>query len=699
MAGATEVYAVRGMHCASCVGRLTAALREVPGVLDARVSLAAEEAVLHVDPARFDRAAVREVAGFLLAPAGAARDESPALGRDAALALALAFPATLFGMHLVHGVPHRVADLLALAATAPVMLHCARPFTRGALALLRRGAADMNTLVALGSWTAFLWSALLLVAPSLRATEHLWFDSAAMIVALLLLGRWLEARAKRRAGDAIRRLLELAPPSELRPGDLFVVRPGERVPVDAEVVEGESAVDESMLTGESLPVAKGPGDTVSAGTMNREGSLRCRAVRVGSETRLARIVRAVREAQASRAPVQALVDRIAGVFVPVVLAVALATAGVWGWGAGDPAAAVIRAVTVLIVACPCAMGLATPAAVMVAVGRGAERGILFRDASALEAAARVDAVAFDKTGTLTRGEPRVVEIAPLPGVTERELLDVAAAAEFLSEHPFARAIVEEARARGIDPRPVARFRAAPGRGVRASLDGAEVLVGSLRFLASEGVDVASLAPPAGEGAVAGVVRAGAPLGLIRLADTPRPEAAEAVRALVGLGLRPVMLTGDSEGAARAVAAATGVPEFRAGLLPEEKVEAIRELKARGLRVAMVGDGVNDAPALAAADVGFAMGAGSDAAIETAHATLARSDLRAVAEAVRLGRRALRTIRQNLFWAFFYNVAAIPVAAGALVPLTGFTIDPTVAAALMAASSVTVLANSLRLRRA
>jgi Cu+-exporting ATPase len=544
-----------------------------------------------------------------------------------------------------------------------------------------------------------------------------------MITALVLTGRWLEARARRRAGDAVRALLELAvetarverdgavvdvPVKEVRRGDVCELRPGDRIPVDGVVLEGRTAVDESMLTGESLAVDKGPGDALAGGTVNRTGSVRMKAERVGSETSFARIVRAVRDAQSSRAPVQAMVDRVAGVFVPAVIAVALVTFVAW-WmlgGEGALTTAVLRAVTVLIISCPCAMGLATPTAVMVAVGRGARRGVIFRDASALEAVARVGAVAFDKTGTLTEGRPRVTDVVAMPELDggDKELLRIAASVEAKSEHPLAEAVIRAARTRDLTPAGVLGFEAIPGRGVRARVEGAETLIGSLRFLEDEGVDVRPLTAAAdaaeerGAGLLA-VASEGVAVGLIAVEDALREEGAEAVARLRDMGLRPVMLTGDRDAPARAMAGQAGVEDVRAGLLPEQKVAAVRELRDEGRTVAMIGDGINDAPALAAADVGIAMGTGTDVAIEAAHVTLVKGSLRGAVDAVRIGRRALATIRWNLFWAFFYNVAAIPLAAGVLIPVVDFAVTPTFAAAAMAMSSVTVVSNSLRLRSA
>jgi len=679
MTSRRQIFSVEGMHCASCVARLTKALEAAPGVLAAQVSLATAEALVEVDPARFDPSGVASLAGFRLVPAGGVRREER-FGADALLALACAAGVML----LMRG---WAAAALATVAVA----WCGRRFTACALRLLRIGAADMNTLVAIGSWSALLWSVALL----LRGHDaHAWFDSAAMIPALVLVGRFLEARTKGRAGEAIRALLERAPDvahvvrdgaetdrpvSEVRPGDLLVVRAHERVPVDGEVVSGGSAVDESMLTGESLPVEKRPGDRVAGATVNLQGSFRMLARAVGADTVFARIVRAVREAQASRAPVQATVDRVAAVFVPAVLAVAVAVGAAW-WIARGPDEAVLRAVTTLVIACPCAMGLATPTAIVVAVGRGARRGLLFRDAAALEAVGRADAVAFDKTGTLTAGRPRVSGAETAPGVSERQLLQAAATAEALSDHPLARAVLEAAA--GIEPDEADLFRESPGLGARVRAKGREILAGSPRFLREAGVE------PFGSGRVAVAVD-GAAIGSLSIEDPVRPEARAAVERLRAMGLRCVLLTGDAEGPARSAAEAAGIPEVRSGLAPEEKLAAVRAL---GPRAAMVGDGVNDAPALAAAAVGIAMGSGADVAIEASRVALVKPDLMRIPEAVELGRRTLRTIRWNLFWAFFYNVAAIPAAAG----LFGLRVTPAWAAAAMAFSSVTVVTNSLRL---
>ncbi len=726
------VFDVRGLRCAGCVNGLTKALQSVDGVHEAEVSLATNEVTVRADPRAFDPAQaadaaqsaggwellLREDAEALALPPEDLSEET-GLARDALLAVVLAAAVMAVSMGWLP-VGESARPWVAFGLAVPSQVWCARRFTVGMLASVRRGRADMETLVGLGTWSAFLWSAAVLFMPGGEvAGVHVWFDSAVMIVALVLVGRLLESRARRKAGSAVRRLLELAPDTarverdgavveipagDVRRGDVCVIRPGDRIPVDAIVIDGRTAVDESMLTGESLAVEKGAGDELSGGTVNRTGSVRARAVRVGAATALGRIVRAVRSAQASRAPVQALVDRVAAVFVPAVLAIATVTFAVW-WLTADLPTAVTRAVTVLIISCPCAMGLATPTAVVVAVGRGARRGVLYRDAKALEATARIDTMAFDKTGTLTAGRPRVQSITPVaPGVDEHEVLRVAAAVEARSEHPLAEAVLAAAEARDLETVGVVDFEAVPGRGVRARVSGADVRVGSVAYLEAEGIDTLPLraaqhaAEERGAGVLA-VARDGVALGLLAVEDTVREEARDSVAALHAMGMRTVVLSGDRPAPANAVAADVGVRDVRAGLLPEEKVAAVRALHDAGGRVAMVGDGVNDAPALAASDVGFAMGAGTDVAIEAAHVTLVGGGLRAAVDAVRIARRALATIRWNLFWAFAYNVLAIPLAAGLLDPLIGLTISPPWAAAAMALSSVTVVANSLRLRSA
>jgi Cu+-exporting ATPase len=547
-----------------------------------------------------------------------------------------------------------------------------------------------------------------------------YYETAAVVITLVALGRWLEARARGRTSEAIRRLVALAPrtarvlrdgievdvpTAEVVVGDLLRIRPGERVSVDGEVIEGVSAVDESMLTGESLPVQKAPGAPVFGGSVNRTGSFVFRATRVGAETTLARIVRLVEEAQGSRAPIQRLADRVAAVFVPVVLVIAAAT--FVGWWVFGPSPSILYALTnavaVLVIACPCAMGLATPTAIMVASGRGAELGVLVKSAEALETLAGVDMMVFDKTGTLTLGRPTVTDVIPAPGVAEDDVLAFAAAAEQGSEHPIGEAIVARAKERGLPMPAVAEFSTVPGQGIDALAPEGRLLLGSRALMAARGVDVTALAPRAEALAQAGktvvyLAVAFRPLGLVAVADTLKPEAPAVVAALRARGIEVAMLTGDDRRTAAAIARATGIDRVLAEILPEDKAREIARLRESGRRVAMVGDGINDAPALARADVGIAMGSGTDVAIEAADVTLMRGDLRSVVAAVDLARRTIRIVKENLVWAFGYNVVLIPVAAGLLYPLWGVLLSPILAGAAMAFSSVSVVTNSLRLKR-
>jgi len=686
-------YHVTGMHCASCVARVEKGLRKVGGVEAASVNLAMEEAQIEVDPDRFDPRAVESVEGFALQPATDDAPPEPAFGRQKAEVVAAVVLSATVMFASMNGMPW-----VAGVAAAISVVVLGRSFLRGALARARYFAADMDTLVALGTWTALIWSWTRLLRGD---GGPYWFDGAAMITAFILFGRWLESRARHKTGAAVRALMDLAPQlarvergdevveiaaSELQVGDVCRVRPGERLPADGVVLEGSSSIDESMLTGESLPVEKSPGAPVTGATVNGRGALRCRVERVGGETALARIVAAVRAAQASRAPVQALVDKVSGVFVPIVLVIAAITLVAYGF----TDEAILRAVTVLIIACPCAMGLATPTAIVVAVGAGARQGLLFKDAGAIERAAHLRTVAFDKTGTLTLGKPVVSEVVPVEGADEAELLQAAVTAEDLSEHPLAEAVRTLGVERGVKPAPVLLFRAVVGRGVRArTKEKAMILAGSPAFLEEEGVDLSGLG--ALQGTVLAVSRDNRLLGHLTVADSVRPSAAQAASELHALGLETVMLTGDRAEAADPIARQTGVQHFEASLLPEDK---LRILKALPSPIAMVGDGINDAPALAAADVGFALGAGTDIAIETADVSLVRDDLVLVAAAVRLGRRTMRVIRWNLVWAFGYNVLAVPAAVGLLpIPVT-----PSAAAAAMALSSVLVVTNSLRIAR-
>jgi Cu+-exporting ATPase len=613
------------------------------------------------------------------------------------------------------------------ALATPVVLWGGWPIFERGWQSLRTRHLNMFTLIALGSGAAYGFSLFVLLFPGRMPAAFtgegmppLYFEAAAVIVTLVLLGQVLELRARRGTSDAIRALLRLAPPSahligpdgekevhldQVMAGDRLRVRPGDKVPVDGEVVEGHSGVDESMLTGESMPVQKSAGDRVSAGSINQQGGFIMRADRVGSDTLLARIVHMVGEAQRSRAPIQALADKVSGWFVPAVIGVALAAAVAWAaWGPA-PALnhALLAAVSVLIIACPCALGLATPISVMVGIGRGAQFGVLIKDAEALELMEKIDVLVVDKTGTLTEGRPTLQAVKVLQGFTEQELLAQVAALEAASEHPLAAAIVAGAKARGVVPAKVEDFRAITGQGVSGVLDGADVLVGNALLLEGAGIDAAPLTGMAEELRRAGqtvmlAAIGGRAAGIIGVADAIKPTSAEAVRQLKASGVRIVMLTGDNAITAQAVAAVLGIDEVHAGVLPQDKHEVVGRLKQQGRVVAMAGDGVNDAPALARADVGIAMGNGTDVAMESAAVTLVKGDLRAIARARELSRRTMRNIRQNLFFAFFYNALGVPLAAGVFYPLAGLLLSPAIAAAAMSFSSVSVIGNALRLRR-
>jgi heavy metal translocating P-type ATPase len=698
---------VIGMTCGSCAARVEKTLNRQPGV-DASVNFATGRAVVRLDPGAPSFDALREAVrsrGYDIEPhvdgsqVQARREERGWLRR-----MAVAWPLGLIVMALSMAFGDEPwARWTAFALATPVQFYAGWPFLRGAALRARSFSANMDTLIVLGTLSAYLYSVW-----ALLAGEELYFDAAAVIIAFLLLGRWLETRARGSAGRAIEQLLELGakdarvvragkevrvPLDAVKPGWILKVLPGEKIPTDGRVVEGASAVDESMLTGESVPVEKTAGDEVAGATVNRDGVLIVEATRVGSDTALAQIVRLVAEAQGSKAPVQRVADRVAGVFVPVVIGIAAATAIAWLLATGgDARAALVPAVAVLIIACPCALGLATPAAILVGTGRGAQLGVLIRGGEVLERSRRVDVVVFDKTGTLTTG------IMVLEGVDgSEETLGRAAAVESGSDHPIARAIVDGALARGIETSRASELRTSVGAGARALVDGLEVLVGRREYVASEGCAVPPFADRVAEDweargrTVVYVGWNGAVAGVIALADTVRAEAPGVVDALRGMGIEVALLTGDNAATAAAIAAQTGIERVLADVRPEAKVDEIRRMQAEGRTVAMVGDGINDGPALAQADLGIAIGTGTDVAIEAADIALVGGGLVSVPLAIALSRRTFATIVQNLFWAFGYNVAAIPLAALGL-------LNPVVAGAAMATSSVSVLANSLRLRR-
>jgi P-type Cu+ transporter len=653
---------LEGMTCASCAGRIERGLNDLEGVR-ASVNLATEKAAVRYDESSLDVDALLaavEAAGYRASPAGEREDEQRDTVRTRlALAAALTVPLALVAM--VPPLQFDGWEWLAFALATPVVFVAGWRFHRAAVRNLRHRAVTMDTLVSLGTLSAWTWSTAALLFAEGADT---YFEVAGVITTLILLGRFLEARARRRAGEAIRALADLSVPDRgIQVGDEFVVRPGERIPTDGIVIEGESAVDRSMLTGEPLPEDTAPGDEVVGATINVSGRLVVRATRVGADTTLAQIARLVAQAQTGKAPVQRLADRVSAVFVPVVMAISVATLAGWLLATGDPADAFTAAVAVLIIACPCALGLATPTALMVGTGRGAQLGILIRGPEVLERTREVTTVVLDKTGTVTEGRVRLVENGLPP-----EALRLAGAVEDASEHPVGRAVAEAARRHFGSLPPVDAFHNLAGRGVTGIVEGHRVEVDR------------------GNVSIDGVLA-----GRLSVADTVKPTSAEAVAQLRGLGLAPVLLTGDSEEAARKVAKEVGVERVVAGVMPGEKADEVRRLQAAGEVVAMVGDGVNDAPALATADLGLAIGTGTDIAVDASDLTLVSGDLRAAADAIRLSRRVLATIKRNLFWAFAYNVAAIPLAVAGL-------LNPIVAAGAMAFSSVFVVTNSLRLRR-
>ena len=732
--------AIAGMTCASCAARVERALAAVPGVTGAAVNLAAERAQVTgtADAAALIRAV--EKAGYEATPAtatgpdpAAARRtaEEGALTRDLWLAAILTLPVFVLEMggHLVPAWHHLIAATLGegpsrwiqFALTALVLAGPGRRFYARGIPALLRGGPDMNSLVAVGTAAAFVYSAVATVAPGLLpdGSAHVYFEAAAVIVTLILAGRLLESRARGRTSAAIRGLLALRPDTArrrdaagdsdvpvdaLRAGDLIVLRPGERVAVDGIVTEGDSWIDESMLTGEPLPVAKAPGAPVTGGTVNGAGALVYRATAVGGATTLSRIVGMVEQAQAGKLPIQALVDRVTLWFVPAVMTLAATTFLLWLRLAPAPALgpAVVAGVAVLIIACPCAMGLATPTSIMVGTGRGAGLGILFRKGEALQALQSVRTVAFDKTGTLTQGRPVLTDAVPAPGRSRADLLRLAAAVESRSEHPIARAITAAAAADGLTAPQATAVAIRPGKGITATVEGRALAVGTARLMEDLGIDATPLVPDVARLAALGrtavmVACDGQAAGVLAVADPVRPDAAAAVAALRRMGIAVAMITGDNERTARAIAAELGIDRVAAEVLPEGKAAAIAAMQNDG-PVAFVGDGINDAPALARADVGIAVGGGTDIAVEAADVVLIGARMGAVADAVALSRATMRNIRQNLFWAFAYNAALIPVAAGALYPAFGLLLSPALGAGAMALSSVFVLTNALRLRR-
>ncbi len=770
----TEILPILGMTCAACAARIEKNLKRQDGVLDCRVNFAANCAAVEYETGTLDHdalAAVIEDLGYTvpqkpesaLPPHGsplhgaaaqteadedwegkARRAEVRDLKHKLASALVFGLPVVGIGMtHLDFPGSHPLQFVL----TSVVLLLSGRSFFTGAWAALRHRSADMNTLIALGTGAAYFYSVVSTFVPSLvtagmpaapsgmtgmagtmeaRAGAPVYYEAAVVITAFVIVGKLLEAGAKAKTGEALRSLIGLqaktarvlregvetdVPLTEVIVGETVLVRPGEKIPVDGVILEGESAVDEAMLTGESLPVEKGAGDPVFGATLNKTGAFRFQVTKVGQETALAQIVKLVRDAQGRKAPIQRLADTISGVFVPIVLMIATLSFVVW-FDFAPPetrlAQALISFVSVLIIACPCALGLATPAAILVGTGKGAQKGILLKGGESLESAEKINVILLDKTGTITTGKPVLTDLIPASGVAETTLLKVAASAEAASEHPLGEAVVNEAKRRNLALLPTQNFRSLTGRGLEARLGespyGETVLVGSALLMQEHGIETKTLQGEADRLAEGGktpmfVSQGRSLLGVIAAADTIRPEAKTAVAALKRMGIEVTMLTGDNRRTGEAMAKLAGIERVLAEVLPERKAAEVEALKAKGKIVAMVGDGINDAPALASADVGIAMGTGTDAAMEAASVTLVRGDLRGVVTAIQLSRKTMKTIRQNLFFAFAYNLVGIPAAAGVLYPFFGITLSPLLASAAMALSSVSVLTNSLRLKNA
>jgi P-type Cu+ transporter len=735
---------VEGMTCAACVRRVERALSRQPGVMNASVNLATERATVRYLPLATDDEHLAQTvrdAGYDVprpAPGREEQDEERrererrALGARTLLAAAFAIPIVLLDMipmmvPAVHDalmaiIPVQTQWIILFGLASVVQFGPGWRFYRAGWAAARHGSPDMNTLVALGTSAAYGYSVVATFAPGVlpAGTAHVYYEAAAVIITLVLLGKYFEAVAKGRTSQAIRRLVGLQPRTarvirraeayqvpleEVVVGDHVQVRPGERIPVDGKIVEGQSYVDESMITGEPIPVEKAEGSRVIGGTINGTGSFTFRANRVGEDTVLAQIIRLVQEAQASRPAIQALADRVVAVFVPIVLVIALGTFVVWLLVGPQPALtmALVAAVSVLIIACPCAMGLATPTSIMVGTGKGAELGVLFRRGEAIQTLREADTIVLDKTGTLTEGRPRLTDIVPLADVSEREILRLAAAIEGRSEHPVARAIVQAADGLALPLYLAVRIEAVPGYGIEGTVEDTLVTIGASRFMDRQGVAWRSAEPEldrlAAEGKTPMLLAADRRLiALLAVSDPIRPGAREAIDALRRLGLEIAMVTGDAQRTADAVAAALGIEDVEAEVLPQDKAQTVARRQRTGRRVAFVGDGINDAPALAQADVGIAIGSGTDVAIESADVVLMRDELDTLVDALSLSRATMRNIKQNLFWAFAYNTALIPVAAGALYPFVGVLLNPMFAAAAMGVSSIFVLTNALRLRR-
>jgi P-type Cu+ transporter len=738
---------IDGMSCVACAKAIERAVGKVPGVSSISVNFATEKAVMKYDPSATRLSEIKQAivkAGYTPLALESARGTAAAVDEHKAakereirvlwtkfaISAAFAVPLLYIAMGAMLGWPLPAAinamnyplryALLEIALVIPVIAAGYRFYVVGFRAIWHR-APNMDSLIAMGSSAAILYSLYSVVGIAngdLKAVNSLYFETAGIIITLILLGKSLEAVTKGRTSESIKKLMGLQPKmatvlqngvemelpiEEVEEGDILMVRPGERIPVDGEVLSGRTSVDESMITGESMPVEKGSGDKVIGASVNKNGSISFRATKVGADTVLSHIIKLVEDAQGSKAPIAQMADVVSGYFVPVVFAIALVSAGVWLLLGQGAVFALTVFVAVLTIACPCALGLATPTAIMVGTGKGAEYGVLIKSGAALETAHKIDTIVFDKTGTITKGEPEVTDVSPAPGFGEADLVSLAASAEKASEHPLGEAIVRAAEGRKAAILPVSDFEAVPGFGIAASIGGRKVLAGNAKLLKSHNVEIGSASEAAdslaGEGKTPMFIAVdGRYAGLIAVADVVKESSAKAIAALHGMGVRAVMITGDSKRTADAIARAVGIDRVLAEVLPRDKAEEVKKLQAEGLVVAMVGDGINDAPALAQADIGIAIGSGTDVAMESADIVLMRSDLTDVPTAIMLSKKVIRNIKQNLFWAFGYNILGIPVAAGILYAFGGPLLNPILAAAAMSLSSVSVLSNALRLRR-
>ena len=730
---------IGGMHCATCALTVQDSLREVPGVFDAKVNFALGKALVGFDASVATHADLKkavEEAGYKVLEVQGVMAEKIAREKERkecfnSLLLAAIFAVPIAAISMTYelwpegALSESARNYILLALACPVQFYAGLRYYKGTYWALRNRRANMDTLIVLGTTSAWLYSLIVTLFPDAVSTQLVYFDTSAVIITLVLAGRYLELRSRGATSEAIVKLMNLQPPSaivsrdgievevdaeDLAVGDVVIVKPGERIPVDGEVVSGKSSVDESLVTGESIPGEKGPGDQVTGGTVNMGGLIRIKATRVGRNTTLAQIVKLVEDAQSTKAPIERLADRVAGVFVPAVMIVAVGTFLFWYfvgsgiWDVGDVLSfSLTTFVAVLVIACPCALGLATPTAIVVGTGRGAQMGVLIKDAAALETAHRLTMVLFDKTGTLTVGEPKVVRSATAEGVTEKDLFYYAGSAEKGSEHVLSRAVISAAEQRGIKLASPDTSTVTPGEGVSATVGGRAIAVGNRRLAQRLGVSLgaldADMTRMEGEGITTMIViDDGRVLGLMGIADTLKPQAKEAIAALRSLDLKVVMITGDNERTAKAIAAQAGIDECRAQVLPAEKAKAVKTFQEKGEVVAMVGDGINDAPALAQADIGIALGTGTDIALESGNIVLVGEDLKGVASAIKLSRRTFRKIRENLFWALIYNTASIPIAAGVLYPFTHTLLSPMIAAGAMAFSSVSVVTNASLLKR-